>query len=1800
MVMNLLRSDQPHILLFIFILIFNVCASSVFAQESNRLNTEVHRDAFLGLENAIFTGGNQLLQSTFEHLLFPDRHIFRIESENGMNQSSRTLLWRSELCFRLNGFWSSSSGKLYMVGSGSGYVKGKLRNANPVLKLNCPLNTTRTTSLFTGRLESVDMEDSIDYVEPIHILAISQLNYEYTLMTEAKKTVLRTTLRLHYFYVQPSWWRFPFLANVMYLTKIQCSEKLKVRILLQFFNSSSSMYYQPLDPDTTLVAEGAWDARTRILHLIAYHILDLMHSLVNALVGDCSIRLSVRLPAILTVTGRSTAVGNMWSSKSVNDYGYFPKLGFWNSGDWMSVCLEVCLLHMWSTANLEHVLFPLVDPWTRTLQKFPHAVLLGFVTSEFAKMESDPPILSLLIRSKGCQTSLILFISILFINLSVSFSISPRTSLSYRQHCNLIVPESIPTSKKHPLNGFLELGQVYFSGGDRLPELTFTSLFFSNRQIYLSQTRGVFKVEATLSIRGPLQFPSSGSFIPSAPSKFDVELQGFWSSSSRKLCMVGSGSGVSSGNLHNLTIVLKLNHPNSSSIVSSLIHGVLESSDKEDNNNYFEPIPLFALSRTNYEADNIDRNEFSGEDDSLISSSLTLEAEGDICLTLRRLLDMFELIYDSDCDTVNCNPLGRDFEFLPSMITFKGVDCLDQYILRTFIGFSNSDNIVPDQFIDHRTTFVAEGTWDTQNSRLSLVACRVVNFTYCLVGAFVGDCSVRLNLRFPAFLSVRNRSTIVGKIWSENNIHEAGYFSPIFFQNLFDRSTHLRGLNYEYSEINTAKQTSARGGGVKCKQRTYSMKSLLEMRLNMLVGHGKRQRFWGYASPLSIGDHMFENLLRKKMNLSGPVNISYQMTFKPPPDFDHPLSKSVELLAEGVYNATSGSLCMLGCRLIRLRGKRLTRNSLMDCEILINVRFSSIDASKNFVFGTIESMRRKSDLLYFRPLEFSSLSFNFEEAETFISRMKMEIRMDLISSTFAFVFIALQLQYMRKHREVIPFMSIMTLVAILLWPTIHILLDSEAMFLANFYHKDILFSNTTELEENAVLVKMAAVIVFSLAFRLLYLAWSARSGAEIHSNLSVSEKKVVVSSLATYLGFVLIARQIHQRICQERPCHLRLSCPENLESYLGPVLDCFLLPQILFNFFCKSKEKPLAPFFYVGMTALRLLPHTYSLNGSQTSTWHLGSIYANPQMNLYSTTWDIMICCIGLLLAFLLHLQQRKLCMIGSGRGFSSDSILDLNVIVKFNYANTSSILKSLVNGVVERNDDLVGGSLSLEKDRDLCSMLSKIYGGYELIYESDCENVECNPFGERFHFVPSLLSFSSIRCLDERRLQLLVNLFSSVENVFVRDLAPNATLVAEGKWDEKRNRFLFVACQILYSMDSLSDSSTGNCFVRFSLRFCGFLTLRNRSVVGKIWSNQTVNGSAYYGNSWFWTARNKLFGLAGLKYEYSEIDTLTKTCSFKRTNKHKVKTYPNGHSSDMRFRILLGNNKEEKRWGSATPLFVGNQFYGPLAFTENTSSDSLLKISYRISFTAQPSFMSGSAGSPLDSVEILAEGLCDAKAGVLCMIGCKHLRSIQTILTQNNSLDCGISVNAQLSPLDAKVGGTTVKGTIESIRQISDPLYFQRLEFSSRTIYSEQAKSSLWRMDLEITMFHFLQLAFSARSGDGNQKILSYSEKKMMFNIFCNSGEKSFAASFYVGTSVVRILPHAYGLYRAHASTLSLNLFYIYANPWTDLFSTAWDVIILCCSLLFVASLPYSSTMVAVASFLRDSERDQHAREFL
>ncbi|KAL3848639.1 hypothetical protein ACJIZ3_010521 [Penstemon smallii] len=68
----------------------------------------------------------------------------------------------------------------------------------------------------------------------------------------------------------------------------------------------------------------------------------------------------------------------------------------------------------------------------------------------------------------------------------------------------------------------------------------------------------------------------------------------------------------------------------------------------------------------------------------------------------------------------------------------------------------------------------------------------------------------------------------------------------------------------------------------------------------------------------------------------------------------------------------------------------------------------------------------------------------------------------------------------------------------------------------------------------------------------------------------------------------------------------------------------------------------------------------------------------------------------------------------------------------------------------------------------------------------------------------------------------------------------------------------------------------------------------------------------------------------------------------------------------------------------------------------------------------------------------------------------------------------------------------------------------------------------------------------------------------QILLNVFRSSTEKVLAHSFYVGTSLLRVVPHAYDQYRAKRYSRShVNGTYYYANHTGEFYSTAWDIVI-------------------------------------
>ncbi|KAJ0017959.1 hypothetical protein Pint_10568 [Pistacia integerrima] len=911
-------------------------------------------------------------------------------------------------------------------------------------------------------------------------------------------------------------------------------------------------------------------------------------------------------------------------------------------------------------------------------------------------------------KTQICLQFLLLFTVSFFVTTADSYISNPP--IQYSKHCNHIVPE-YPLDPTNSLShssylDSLRLSIAFFSGGD--PFFNSNQIDWPNSVAFRPRfgrttvNNTVLSVEARLNLVISRKYDADSVGFqklrqvnvrgPNNPVRRGVasfRLSGFWSEADGKLCMVGSGSShLNSGKLGTFNAVLKLiysKHLNLS-VFDTLVSGLLESLDVESSGSYFKPLSILGVVQfndRNYEFGLIDKeigDELVDRNDKEKSLSLDILDQG-VCSVLGLYNFNFDLEYGRDCDSdnVRCNPLRGIVGNAPGLMSFKGIRCVDKGKMQILLGFWNSTFRGARFPFDPHTTMVAEGAWDEKKNQLRGVACRILNFTESLTNAYIGDCSVKLSLRFPAVFSLRNRSTILGQIWSSKRENDPGYFSKIGFGSTREVLAGLPGFKYQYTVVDIAKKSCVSKNSAKHKGKRYPNGQSIDMRFDTSLRNSEGQTARGFSSPLFIGDELYEHQLPAHIHLpsslkqaasvfqpsnqSNILDISYKMSFAPAFRFKFgsgEISETVEISAEGVYYRDTGVLCMIGCRKLGSshRKEKMAKNDSLDCEIAINIQFRALDAEgSDNVKGSIVSTREKSDSLYFGHLQLSSNLIYASQAKESIWRMDLEITMVLISNTLACVFVALQLFYVKKHPEVLPVISVVMLIILTLRYMVPLLLNFEALVKTDHNQQNVFLGSGGWLESNEIIVRVVMMVAFLLQFRLLQLTWSARQGDGSQKDLWISEKKVLYVSLPLYIVGCLIAWVVYQsRNTYHRPYIINRHTRTNrwpsyqqhslwgdLKSYVGLVLDGFLLPQILFNLFFNSTEKALAASFYIGTTVVRLLPHAYDLYRAHGSTRYLdlSYIYANHKLDFYSTAWDITIPCGGLLFAALIYLQQQ-------------------------------------------------------------------------------------------------------------------------------------------------------------------------------------------------------------------------------------------------------------------------------------------------------------------------------------------------------------------------------------------------------------------------------------------------------------------------------------------------------------------------------------------------------------------------------
>ncbi|KAK9024559.1 hypothetical protein V6N11_004717 [Hibiscus sabdariffa] len=892
-------------------------------------------------------------------------------------------------------------------------------------------------------------------------------------------------------------------------------------------------------------------------------------------------------------------------------------------------------------------------------------------------------------------------LSVIFSLLRLNIVSGTATELNYGRYCNTVVQESKQGDEEFSILPFPGRQNGYFSGGDKLlnnrshmyypPESK--SLVFETHHVYATDVEGVFKVEGNLIFQTSYyyeqSFSSDNSLIVSSSDSsdrgaLDFDFRGFWSRTNGKLCMVGSSYTYSGeGKLLHLAAVLKINNLKSSSNISTLVTGTIDSLNSPNDPNYFEQISVLMFPRVKYDYIIVSKRFSEGCPRGTVvepKSSLSLSQTRTICNMLSGGDNVFKLEYATDCDSSkSCSPFGDDIRYLPPVMSLSMIQCSEDMLsLRFLVEFRNNSYRGYYSSPNISTSLIGEGSWDAKSNRLCIVACRIYDASSSLEKSRVGDCTTRLSLRFPAVLSIRQTSTIVGEIWSVKTRNEAGFFHRIEFRatdtGRYEGRIQLQGLKYEYKEMDKVmKICPKKNPGTRNSRGQYPDGYSSDLSFSMSILKGSKGSIgWGSSDPLVVGDQpdqRFPFLIQsssskpkspgvKSNSSSISLNISYKMRITlPTSEFNpalNPVNKSsdeylqTEILisAEGVYDTATGSLCMVGCR-HSTSGDNSFSRYLMDCEILVNVYFPPVNSDRRSkIKGSIESMRKKTDPLYFMPMQFSGRAYYRSWVSESIWRMDFEMIMSVISSTFAIIFVAFQIFHVRKHRGIGPLVSLLMLVILALGHLIPLVLNLEAMF-AQDSERSVLIRGGTWLEMNEVIIRVVTMVAFLLQVRLLMLSWTARCSTEKRKASWNAEKRGLYVCFPAYIigaiiAFFITSRQSVHQTRRHSWYYMDQIILRSSRAYAGLILDAFLFPQIIFNMFQNSREPALSRLFYIGITVVRLLPHAYDLYRANTyADIEDTYIYADHAADYYSTAWDFIIIVLGLFFAATIHYQQR-------------------------------------------------------------------------------------------------------------------------------------------------------------------------------------------------------------------------------------------------------------------------------------------------------------------------------------------------------------------------------------------------------------------------------------------------------------------------------------------------------------------------------------------------------------------------------
>ncbi|KAL6615785.1 hypothetical protein ACP70R_038055 [Stipagrostis hirtigluma subsp. patula] len=852
-------------------------------------------------------------------------------------------------------------------------------------------------------------------------------------------------------------------------------------------------------------------------------------------------------------------------------------------------------------------------------------------------------------------------------------------------------PKHVPAGKDKalPLLRSFQLNAGYFFGGEEIHftkdgddgnvSYSYVTRSFSMLPHHVERTvdPSLLHVAATLTLTGgrARQTVLGGRrrrrhrFVDRHSVSF--YLDGYYSVTSAELCMAGWGTySEDDGSIEQLPgVVLRLRVPNPPRLSDPFVTGRLRGAG-------FRTISLVAYAEGDaYQYGHGDGAASCPPAPSSTARGALRALDGDdfSCARLKELL-------------VNSYKLQHGFAASPlvgldePLMHVSQVRCAAGGAVRAYAAFYNDTaevwRLQPPRapFMVSQEVVVAEGRWDSARRMLCLRACRWVRSGTSVVAK---ECGIGMGFWFPGVWTIRDRSAVAGVLWNSSHAAGGNDGSGVISVSSIDddinshRRSNFSDVKYDYNQSMLEEAKKHYLKYKKTVKRSFLAPNYTD--------HDFEFRFFGSqgmvdgqgdAYPVAIGSAMVygdrlaadESFARRGAVVDVKphelLNVSYGIRLYVPPaswvrptnvsSYSVPLEEH-RITAEGVFDPKTGILCMVGCR--ELNG------STTDCEMLVTVQFASLEErSWGHGRGVIRSLRDKADHLFFNRTEIALYGMYTEQVSEAISRMDLESVLLEVSTTLPCVFTALQILHAKRRPEASAATSITMLVVLALGHVAALVVSSEALFLSRRMHYSVPFLRDAPYELSQAVLRAPTLIAFVLQLRLIQLAWSGRKSA---AAAAAAERRALWVCLPLYLlgaASTVVAHVVGSRAAageddyslavRVRPEPATLW--EDLVSSAGLAQDAFLLPQVMMNAFSRPSSgagvKAVSPWFYVGGTVVRAMPHVYDVARrlSYVPSLRPSYVYAGPRDDRFGVAWDVVVPCVAALLAVVVYLQQRR------------------------------------------------------------------------------------------------------------------------------------------------------------------------------------------------------------------------------------------------------------------------------------------------------------------------------------------------------------------------------------------------------------------------------------------------------------------------------------------------------------------------------------------------------------------------------